>query len=95
MTQSLTWSEYKKCNSLKFVVSCTLNGVVNFVSGAFGERISDKDNVKESGYLQNVPQDVAVMADRGFKHVTHLLLEKNCTLVRLLSVTEGKKLRKV
>lgn len=36
MKQALTWSEYKKCNTLKFLVSCTPNGFINFVSGAFG-----------------------------------------------------------
>lgn len=38
---------------------------------------------------------VCSMADRGFKHITSLLLEKNCVLVRPPSVTEGQKLSKI
>lgn len=95
LTQSLTWSEYKKCNTFKFLISCTPNGFINFVSGAYGGRISDKDIVKESGYVDHLPENVTIMADRGFKHITNILLEKNCVLVRPPSVTEGQKLSKM
>lgn len=89
--QALTWSEYKKCNTLKFLVSCTPNGFINFISGAYGGRISDRLIVVESGYLNNLPNNVDVMADRGFKHIAALLAEKNCNLVRPPSVSLKEK----
>lgn len=94
LVQSQTWSEYKKCNTLKYLISCTPNGFVNFVSGGYGGRISDRDIVKESNYLSELPQNISVMADRGFKHIDALLLQHKCTLVRPPSVSEGKKLSK-
>lgn len=60
LTQSLTWSEYKKCNTFKFLISCTPNEFINFVSGAYGGRISDKDIVKESGYVDHLPENVTM-----------------------------------
>lgn len=94
LVQSQTWSEYKKCNTLKYLISCTPNGFVNFVAGGYGGRISDRDIVKESNYLSELPQNISVMADRGFKHIDALLLQHKCTLVRPPSVSEGKKLSK-
>ncbi|KAJ8911815.1 hypothetical protein NQ315_014240 [Exocentrus adspersus] len=91
LMQSLTWSEYKKCNTLKFLISCTPNGFINFISGAFGGRISDKDISQKSEYLQHLPNNIWVMADRGFKQIENLLAEKNCKLVRPPSVADSKK----
>lgn len=84
--QALTWSEYKKCNTIKFLISSTPNGVVNYVSGAFGGRTADKEIVEHSGYLEKLHYDKMVMADRGFKHIEHLLSQKRCRLVRPPSV---------
>lgn len=44
--QSLTWSEYKKCNRLKYLISSTPDGFINFVSG-FNGRCSDVLIVKK------------------------------------------------
>ncbi|XP_063931823.1 uncharacterized protein LOC135143812 [Zophobas morio] len=95
LKQALTWSEYKKCNTLKYLISSTPNGFVNFISGGYGGRTSDKDILKKSGYLNCLPDGASVIADRGFKHVTPMLTAKNCILIRPPSVSEGKKLSKV
>lgn len=39
--RSSTWFQYKKTNSLKYLTSCTSDGLVNFVSGPFGVRFTD------------------------------------------------------
>ena len=72
-TQSLTWSDYKSRNTIKFLLAVTPNGVPCFVSQCFGGRISDKELVQRSGFLGQTedgqdrfePGD-AVMADKGF-----------------------------
>ncbi|KAJ8946140.1 hypothetical protein NQ314_008962 [Rhamnusium bicolor] len=89
--QSLTWSEYKKCNTLKYLISCTPDGIINFVSGGFGGRASDAVIVENSGFLATLPSNVNVMADRGFKHIEHLLVSKGCVLVRPPTVSAGTK----
>lgn len=94
LKQSLTWSDYKKCNTLKYLISCTPDGIINFISCAFGGRTSDSVILENSGFLDILPPNVAVMADRGFKHVEHLLVIKGCTLVRPPSVSAGTKLTK-
>lgn len=87
LKQSLTWSDYKKCNTLKYLISCTPDGIVNFISTGFGGRASDAIIVEHSGFLNILPPNIAIMADRGFKHIQHLIVSKNCILVRPPSVS--------
>lgn len=94
VNQALTWSEYKKCNTLKYLISITPNGVINFISGASGGRTSDKEMVEKSGFLSKLKPETSVMADRGFKHIAPLLIPKRCKLVRPPSVPENTKLEK-
>ncbi|XP_031335325.1 uncharacterized protein LOC116165155 [Photinus pyralis] len=92
--QSLTWSEYKKCNTVKYLVSSTPDGIVNFISNGFGGRTSDAVIVEESGFLDKLVPGCYVMADRGFKHIDKLLTERKCVLVRPPSVRIDEKLSK-
>ena len=39
--QALTWSEYKKCKTMKYLISCSPDGAVNFISTGYGGRTSD------------------------------------------------------
>ena len=87
VSQALTWSNYYGCNTLKYLISCTPDGLVNFVSDGFGGRASDVIMVEHSGYLDKLVQNTCVMADRGFKNISRLLQQKNCTLVRPPSVS--------
>lgn len=89
--QSLTWSDYKKCNTLKYLISCTPDGIINFISTGFGGRTSDAIIVQHSGFLDILPLHVAIMADRGFKHIDHLLTTRGCTLIRPPSVSSNVK----
>ncbi|XP_035443602.2 uncharacterized protein LOC126912321 [Spodoptera frugiperda] len=87
--QSLTWSQYKKCNTLKYLISCTPDGLINFISDGYGGRATDVMIVQDCGYLDCLPPKKAVMADRGFKDLSHLLGARDCTLVRPPSVSQS------
>lgn len=84
--QALTWSEYKKCNTIKYLISSTPDGMVNFISDGFGVRTTDATIVEKSQYLNILSPKSEVMADRGFKHIESLLQKKGCKLIRPPSV---------
>jgi len=66
--QSSTWSQYKHHNTAKFLVACTPNGAISFVSPVFVGSISAIELTRESGFLttfQDKP-GISVMADSGF-----------------------------
>ena len=66
--QSSTWSSYKHHYIVKFLIACTPNGAVSFISDLFMGSISDKELTQKSGLLQlltGVPGS-SVMADRDF-----------------------------
>ncbi|KAI8425266.1 hypothetical protein MSG28_007055, partial [Choristoneura fumiferana] len=44
--QALTWSEYKNANTFKYLISCTPDGLIRFVSKGYGGRVSDIDLVE-------------------------------------------------
>jgi len=46
--QALTWSEYKKCNTLKYLIACAPDGFIIFISSGYGGRISDTLLFQES-----------------------------------------------
>ncbi|XP_014296442.2 uncharacterized protein LOC103575377 [Microplitis demolitor] len=89
--RSLTWSEYKKCNTIKYLISCTPDRIVNFISPGFGGRTSDAEIVSQSGYLDRLKPGAAVLADRGFKHIENLVIAKSCTLIRPPTVFSAQK----
>lgn len=89
--QALTWSEYKKANTLKYLISSTPDGFINYISKGYGGRITDALIVEECGYLDVLPFNTEVMADRGFKQIDTLLQRKKCKLIRPPSVSETVK----
>ena len=72
--QSSTWSNYKHHNTAKFLIGCTPNGAVSFVSSLYVGSISDVELTKKSGLLQVLEgkHNISVMADRGFTIRDHL-----------------------
>lgn len=92
--QSLTWSEYKKCNTVKYLISGTPDGFVTYVSEGYGGKISDVTLVRECGYLETLEPNMVIMADRGFKHIENDLEEVGCKLLRPPSVPSGQVLEK-
>lgn len=74
--QAATWSEYKKCNTAKYLIACTPQGFINFISTGYGGSISDAKIIEISGFLDNLKPGMQIMADRGFKSVDSLFLKK-------------------
>ena len=66
--QSSTWSNYKSHNTCKFLVACTPNGCICFISEGYVGSISDVELTKVSGFLERIAKcpGTAVMADKGF-----------------------------
>lgn len=92
LNQSLTWSEYKKANTIKYLISSTPNGLVNYISQGYGGRTSDVCLVENCDFLNCLPSGSHVMADRGFKHIEPLLLGVGCKLTRPPSIVLDNKL---
>lgn len=91
VNQALTWSEYKKCNILKYLISSTPDGFINFVSNGYGGRISNTLITDKSGLLNVLPEGCGVMADRGFKQIETILNQKKCLLIRPPTVSSSVK----
>ena len=66
--QSSTWSNYKHHNTAKFLIACTPNGVISYVSPLYVGGISDVELTRVSGFLQTLKgkDGISIMADRGF-----------------------------
>ena len=68
--QSSTWSDYKSHNTAKFLLACTPNGAVMYISPLYVGSISDVQLTRESGFLDALDRQniagMSVMADRGF-----------------------------
>jgi hypothetical protein len=86
--QSLSWSQYKKCNTMKYLVACTPHGLFNYISAGYGGRTSDKMIIENCGFLEYVKPGMEVMADRGFKNIAHIVLAKGGNLIRPPTVSK-------
>lgn len=66
--QSSTWSQYKHHNTVKFLVACTPNGAICFISPVYVGSISDVELTRVGGFLTALEDKpgVSIMADRGF-----------------------------
>ena len=66
--QSSTWSQYKHHNTVKFLVACTPNGAICFISPVYVGSISDIELTRASGFLTTLEDKpgISIMADKGF-----------------------------
>ena len=66
--QSSTWSSYKHHNTAKFLIACTPNGCICFISPLYVGSISDVEITRVSGFLTQLKDKpgISIMADRGF-----------------------------
>jgi len=67
--QSLTWSDYKMCNSIVYMLSIyTKDGLISFVAIEYGGRTSDVLNTELSDFLDTLPVDGKV--DSGLSYIS-------------------------
>ncbi|KAK6168738.1 hypothetical protein SNE40_019923 [Patella caerulea] len=64
-----TFSNYKRHNTVKFLVGISPTGAIIFLSKCYGGRASDKQITMESGFLDKLLPGDVVLADRGFTMV--------------------------
>ncbi|KAG0444057.1 hypothetical protein HPB47_014232, partial [Ixodes persulcatus] len=72
MARAQTYSSYKAANTVKFLTVIAPNGLIMFVSDAYGGRASDKYIVRNSGVEDYLQKGDEIMADRGFSLEAHL-----------------------
>jgi hypothetical protein len=61
-----TYSNYKKNNTVKFLIGITPCGTISFLSQCWGGRICDKNITQQSNFLNYLEPGDQVLADRGF-----------------------------
>lgn len=88
MSKTATWSSYKHYNTVKYLISITPQGTVNFISKGYAGRVSDKYITEDCGYLNKLQAGDVVLADRGF-NVEDSVAYRGATL-NIPAFTTGK-----
>ncbi len=90
MLQSTSWSSYKHHITLIFLVGCTPNGAILYISPAYLGFVSDPTFTKQCGVLSKLEgmAGMSVVADRGFT-IKEELSKLGLTL-NLLPFMEGR-----
>ncbi|XP_058812701.1 uncharacterized protein LOC131677114 [Topomyia yanbarensis] len=89
VAQLVTYSQYKSCNTIKYLVSFTPCGLVNFISKGFLGSASKQEIVSKSGYLECIRDGMGVFADSGFKNVAGDIAERGGLLFGPPSISKS------
>lgn len=84
-----TYSNYKKHNTVKFLIATTPSGTISFISRCWGGRVSDKYITQHSDFLHRIEPGDMVLADRGFNIAEDLALYG--AKLEIPAFTKGKK----
>ncbi|KAI4468018.1 thap domain protein [Holotrichia oblita] len=76
---------------MKYLIACSADGLISYISFDFGGRTTDKTIVEELTFLNLLEPGAEVMADRRFKHIADQLATIKNHLVRPPSVLSGQK----
>uniref|UniRef100_A0A672JYG5 THAP-type domain-containing protein n=1 Tax=Sinocyclocheilus grahami TaxID=75366 RepID=A0A672JYG5_SINGR len=85
LLQSEVFSNYKSHCTFKALIGMAPHGAVTFVSGLYAGSISDRELFKQSGIIDVLTPDMAIMVDKGFL-IDNLV---PCTIHRPAFVTKG------
>ena len=83
-----TWSNYKKHNTVKFLIGISPQGTTSFVSQGWGGRASDVYITENCGLLNKLLPGDVILADRGFTVQDSAAMY--CAEVKLPPFTRGK-----
>ena len=64
--QCLTWSDYKKHNTVKFLIAIAPNGMICYLSPVWGGKATDRHITLADDFMKNIMPGDLVLADRGF-----------------------------
>ncbi|CAB4011932.1 Hypothetical predicted protein, partial [Paramuricea clavata] len=93
-SQRSTYSTYKSRNTFKLLVSISPIAHFNFVSNLFSGSISDKEIIRQSGFLDKLQPGDAIMADKGFNIQDLLALRETRLIAPPIMRKAKKKLQK-
>lgn len=75
------YSNYKKHETVKFLIAAHPDGTIAFVSLGFAGRCSDREICIKSGFLDLVEENDVVLADKGFE--IHDLIERKKAVLNI------------
>ena len=84
-----TYSNYKKHNTIKFLIAVTPCGAISFLSKSWGGRATDRCITRNSGFLNLLEAGDVVLADRGFNISEDIALSG--ARLEIPAFTRGKK----
>ena len=89
MARAQTWSNYKKHNTVKFLIGITPQGSVAFISKGWGGRVSSIHLIENCGLLKHLLLGDVVLAGWGFN--IQEAAGMYCAEVKIPPYTKGKK----
>ncbi|KAL3242533.1 hypothetical protein MRX96_021041 [Rhipicephalus microplus] len=79
--QHYLYSHYKGSYTLKFLIAILPNGMVSFISKAYGGRHSDCFIIRDSGFLSLIEPGDLVLCDKGFPAIKTTMADEGAVLV--------------
>lgn len=89
LPRSETWSNYKNCNTAKFLIGICPQGSISYISEGWGGRTSDKHITEHCGILDKLSPGDVILADRGFDIADSVGLY--CAKLHIPAFTKGQK----
>lgn len=77
----LMYSEYKHHHTVKFMVGCTPNGFIRFVSKCYGGRAGNCFITNDCGIVDLIEPGDVVLADKGFPQIRTEVEKKNAVFI--------------